>query len=282
MSGRWLYIAGSSNLWRYDLVSGNRFTSVPTNARLYGGARNIAADGSYVYQPDGLGSLYRIDPATGATTQITATLPYTAVQALVSVGDFLYAAYASNTSPYTATTITRISKNYGTTALIAGSGLVGHVDGLYGDASFTAITGLASDGKYLFAADGSSLRKILKAKIPVAPGGPSLPGETIGGSNPSEAAPCNACHGDPVQTDTGALVEPATDVTVYDHGGTLSMSRTYGSNAASTKNALDFGWAWPYGMAVSQPSASTALGPWRTPTPGGRLRGHVQDSLTAG
>ncbi|MFG1995645.1 putative Ig domain-containing protein [Actinoplanes sp. NPDC048988] len=258
VTGRWVYVSAGETIWRYDLLSGTRFTAVSTGIAPYGANGAIAADDTYIYAFDSNGYLYRVNPNTGGNTVITNSLVKDTFYAVVSAGDYLYASYNTQRSGWAAaTTIIRISKNDGSTAFIAGSDLVGHVDGLYGNASFEGINGLASDGKFLFAMDGPWLRKVTKAKIPVAAGGPSLPGETIGGVNMSEVAYCNSCWGDPVQTDTGALVEPATDLNVNDHGGTFAMSRSYSSEAAGAKSVLGYGWAWPFGMNVVQPAANT-------------------------
>ncbi|MET8147895.1 RHS repeat-associated core domain-containing protein [Actinoplanes sp. NPDC049668] len=171
--------------------------------------------------------------------------------AMVSVGDYLYAAQRDSTGS-TALSIVRINKLDGTKMLIAGFS-AGHADGAFYDAQFAGVTGIASDGKHLYAADsgaiGAWLRKIRKIKRPVDLGGPTLPWETAGGGNPAECN-CNASYADPIQTDTGALFEPATDLSVLDHGGELSMSRTYSSATANIKSVVGYGWAWPFGMNV--------------------------------
>ncbi|WP_199517381.1 RHS repeat-associated core domain-containing protein, partial [Nucisporomicrobium flavum] len=202
------------------------------------------------------GTLNRADTTTGTATQIATGLPSTSLTALLSVGDYLYATYAS--SGGTALTLTRIAKNGGAPALMAGSG-AGHVDGVYSEARFTGLTGIATNGSVVYVADGTWLRRIRGVKRPVDSGGPSLFGETNGGSNPSESEPCNACYGHPIQTDTGALFETVTDLSVEDRGSTLSMARTYGSTGAATASVVGYGWAWAYGMNVKELPQSTTV-----------------------
>jgi RHS repeat-associated protein len=256
MSNNAVYLAGlyDGNDYRYDPITGARTLWRGDDIQ---GA--FAVDDHYLWNVLGE-SLARIDLTTGQRVWVAQGLPNsTAPMSLYSVGDYLYSAPESG-SP-TAMSVIRINKTTGAWDSIAGSGARGHTDGAYDDASFTGITGYASDGTNLYVAEsdnGGYLRKLRKIKKPVDIGGPSLPGETAGGSNPSEAAPCNSCHGDPVQTDTGALAESVVDLSINDHGGTLAMSRTYSSTNAAAPSALGFGWAWPFGMTVTE-QAGTAI-----------------------
>ncbi|WIM95225.1 putative Ig domain-containing protein [Actinoplanes oblitus] len=250
-------VATNGTIYRYELTSTETGVYPYALQAEYYGASAIAADDTYLY---GLrywdNTLYRINLATSERTAV-ARLGSSDVRAMTLVGDYLYLAVRSGADQY-AISIDRINKVTGAGDGIVGGVISGLLDGPYYDARFSQITGIASDGSYLWVADGTALRKVKKIKKPVDPGGPTLPYETAGGSNPSNAYPCSStCYGDPVQTDTGALTEPATDLSVNDHGGAFSMTRTYSSTTAGTKSVLGYGWAWPYGMNLAQPSPST-------------------------
>lgn len=78
-----------------------------------------------------------------------------------------------------------------------------------------------------------------------------------GGASP-EAENCDTpCLGDPVNAASGALVEPATDVSVPGRGLPLTWTRTYVSSLASDGGGLGYGWQVPY-QAKLTVSGSTA------------------------
>ena len=238
VAGRYMWVqnatgANMARLDRYDMTTGQQ-----TAMGAWGG--RFTADQNYVWTIAGL-DLYRIDAATGQGSLVT-TLPFYIDGYVTSAGNYLYTSTAGR--------IVRISKTDGSTTAVYGAG------------PFQYLTGLIPAGNGLAVVDTGRGQIVFlkKTKLPTADGGPSLPLETAGGSNPSEGAPCNACHGDPIQTDTGALFENDTDLSVTDHGGTLSMSRTYSSAAAAKKSVVGYGWAWPYGMTVNQAAnSSTAV-----------------------
>ncbi|MFB9881802.1 DUF6531 domain-containing protein [Planobispora siamensis] len=247
---------GSSTIHRFDLTNGTAralTTSVPYSSLL-------AADDSHVWLTADK-TLYRVDASTGASTTIASLALPSVPSALLSVGDYLYAntTYTDTTDPDDPITyfhLYRISKTNGFAALVSSSPLIG------------AVNALASDGTLLYLAEGPAKRLLAmgKAKLPTEAGGPSLPGETVGGNNPaiggtdpSQTPACNACHGDPVQTDTGALLEPVTDLRLSDQARALEMARTYSSAAAGMRSVLGYGWAWPYGMTVTEPAPGQVL-----------------------
>ncbi|MBG0831872.1 hypothetical protein HS041_29615 [Planomonospora sp. ID67723] len=234
---------------RYDLVTGT-FRTLTYSAP---SGRVMAGDENYLWLVSN-STLYRIDRATGGSTTITTSLPSLPFTGALLAGDYLYGAAQYWESGISYYQVYRISKT-GAVTLVHTGRLLG------------LINGLATDGSRLYLTDSTKrLLSIRKTKLPTYEGGPSLPGETTGGNNPTigapdspEAAACNACHGDPIQTDTGALLEPVTDLRVSDQARALEMSRTYSSAAASTRSVLGYGWAWPYGMTVTEPVTGQVL-----------------------
>ncbi len=221
IAGQKLYAWGHAGyrdmLYTWDLTTGTILHWASPPGGIWG-AVAIAADNTSVWIVGGNGdSLYRLNPVTSETTRVgTPPLGWAPTRTLLSVGDYLYTTLGTQAFPDARTRLIRISKSDGSAELIAGQQTAGDADGLYADAQFSNITGIASDGTDIFVADSAdasgSVRQLKKAKLPVDNGGPSLWRETAGGYNPSLSAPCvAACHADPVQTDTGALFEPATD-----------------------------------------------------------------------
>ncbi|MCL2848468.1 MAG: DUF6531 domain-containing protein [Micrococcales bacterium] len=92
-------------------------------------------------------------------------------------------------------------------------------------------------------------------------GGPGLPGETAGGSNPSQAC-AQTCHGDPVNTATGEFFEHMVDLEVPGLGPGLVWARTYGSQVASDDTGLGFGWSSPYTMRLVGSGGAGLASPW--------------------
>ncbi|MBG0825834.1 RHS repeat-associated core domain-containing protein [Planomonospora sp. ID91781] len=248
-SSLYVYDSGWSQITQYDLVTGTYRT---LSGKFPGGG--LAGDDRYLWIVEN-GSLHRIDPVTGSSATSTTNL-HRVSSALLSVGDYLYTSVEYSQNSVSHYRLYRINKVDGTGTLVNT------------DPMSSWVRSLASDGTRLYLTnDSKQLLAIRKAKLPIHEGGPSLPGETVGGYNPSiggagapdEAACNNACHGDPVQTDTGALLEPVTDVSVSDQARSLAMSRTYSSAAAGTRSPVGYGWAWPYGMTVTEPVTGQAL-----------------------
>jgi hypothetical protein len=262
-AGHYLYAASynSSAIIRIDLAAGTAPTYIGMIPDSNNTSSAIAADNTNVWAVSPYTNvLSRIDPTTGTATTIT-NLPGSGTNVLLSVGGYLYASVAGGLG---FTTVYRIEKATGTWQLVAGSGTAGLGDGSYSDAMFAGITGIASDGTSLYVSDsaagvGTFLRVLGSMKSTTADGGPSGWRETAGGQNPSENGHCFGCAADPVQTDTGALLESAVDVQLTGGRGIeLGMSRTYSSAGASTGSTVGYGWASPYAMKLTP--AATALG----------------------
>jgi hypothetical protein len=160
IAGHSLYAVDGSSLYRYDLDTGilSRLGWAP------GGV--IAADANQLWAVDG-SVLSRVDPTNGRTTTDTTNLPTyagTPPSALLSAGDYLYAAPRGHAPGYGSTLI-RIDKATGVWKPVAGVDAAGHVDGVELDAWFGGIRGIASDGTRLYVADsgagyGSWLRAV--------------------------------------------------------------------------------------------------------------------------
>ncbi len=89
-----------------------------------------------------------------------------------------------------------------------------------------------------------------KAQVTAA-GGPVLPYETYGGSNPSENTVCQPCSGDPVDTVTGEYDQEVTDVSIPGRGPNLDLERTYASTDADTLGRFGYGWTDSYSMSIA-------------------------------
>ena len=92
--------------------------------------------------------------------------------------------------------------------------------------------------------------------------GPTRPGETAGGANPSEDC-SQRCHGDPINSATGEFFETATDLALAGVGPSLALTRTYGSSFAATDGPFGYGWANGYAMRL-EPNGGADLvsSPW--------------------
>ena len=91
--------------------------------------------------------------------------------------------------------------------------------------------------------------------IAAAPGigGGLSPQESLGQSNPAEAA-CSCStgwQGDPVNTDSGDYSETSTDAAIPGNGPSLDATRTYNSLGASEEGAFGYGWSWSYGAHLT-------------------------------
>ena len=80
--------------------------------------------------------------------------------------------------------------------------------------------------------------------------GPTLPLETTGGFNVSEAGECKPCDGDPVNPSTGEYSAISSDIDVPGKGEELELARTYGSETASTLGPFGYGWTDSYEMSI--------------------------------
>ena len=93
-------------------------------------------------------------------------------------------------------------------------------------------------------------------------GGPTLAGETAGGSNPSEDC-SHRCHGDPVNSTTGEFWETSTDIAIPGLGTGLAWSRSFGTTRAAVDGPMGFGWSHGYGMSLqAQGGTVLASAPW--------------------
>ncbi len=121
----------------------------------------------------------------------------------------------------------------------------GYADGAGPAAEFDSINGITTDGVDLYVTDGGNhIRKVIPTLVQ---GG--WPGEQIGGYNLAQL-PVGCSCADPVDPMTGALTEPAADVSVPGRGPALSWSRTYDSSQAAALGPLGYGWAGSYNDAV--------------------------------
>jgi RHS repeat-associated protein len=62
---------------------------------------------------------------------------------------------------------------------------------------------------------------------------------------------CAACHGDPINTETGGLAESFTDLSIPGPGPALSFGRSYNSVMASVEGPFGYGWTDSYNMSLS-------------------------------
>jgi len=121
--------------------------------------------------------------------------------------------------------------------------------------TFTGNSEMTSDGSTLYTAGFSSkddeVMAVTQAPPPPAflltfPGGPTLPGELVGGTNLAQNTNCSICTGEPVDTATGALVEQVSDVTMAGRGQPPTFIRTYDSSASGVAGSLGYGWTDNY------------------------------------
>jgi RHS repeat-associated protein len=241
---------GLRRVYRHDLTTGT-ITALGAASEY----ESLTADNNHVWAIAGR-TLYRIDPATGTRTTVTTTLSTQIRAGIASVGDYLYVSALlvpvdEFLPPYVS--LMWIRKSDGANAY------------LDLPVPFQKITAIAANGSGLAvletddAGTEAAIYLIKRAKSATWSGGPTLWRETAGGSNPSEGDPCNSCQGDPVQTDTGALLEPVTDVTIPTTGLPLTMSRTYSSATADTRTPVGYGWSWPHGMRITEPADQPGL-----------------------
>jgi RHS repeat-associated protein len=87
-----------------------------------------------------------------------------------------------------------------------------------------------------------------------ATGGNLLLAEELA-TNPSENF-CAACHGDPINTETGGLTESFTDLSIPGPGPALSFGRSYNSALAAFEGPLGYGWTDSYNMSLTFGSGS--------------------------
>jgi hypothetical protein len=81
------------------------------------------------------------------------------------------------------------------------------------------------------------------------PGGPALPGETAGGSNPALACSA-ACDGDPINTQTGEFWKSVADLTIAGPGAQLGVERTFSTTLREQDGPFGFGWSSSWGMRL--------------------------------
>lgn len=68
--------------------------------------------------------------------------------------------------------------------------------------------------------------------------------------NPAGNGDCRPCHGDPIDTATGQLIESATDLSVPGRGVDLAISRTWRGADAGHWHNFGYGWTDAYAMSV--------------------------------
>lgn len=188
-AGGFLYVSAGSNtsgpiISRVDPATGSAtaFATLPANpGSTYNFAGPVTSDASalYVLEESTGGaptthSIQRVDLATAAVTTLAAGATVGGAPclcpnegALVGIGNYLYGSSGSNNS-----VLRRWSKTDGSMNAVAGadiySGATEYQDGVGPEAWFRdAITGLASDGSTLIAADSGNLR--VRRITPAAP-----------------------------------------------------------------------------------------------------------------
>ena len=138
-----------------------------------------------------------------------------------------------------------------TATLVAGNPYIStSVDGTGSQASFAGITGLTVSGSSLLVSSGNQLRQITTAPPGTVA---TTPHATEGAGNPSHKS-CQACSGDPVNTESGNFYLNPTDLSVAGLGAPLTFARTYNSNNAvlTPQTGLGYGWSstWSDSLAV--------------------------------
>ena len=97
---------------------------------------------------------------------------------------------------------------------------------------------------------GSGLGLQVSSKTTWVRQGPVLPGESRGGSNPSEPG-CQCSHADPVNTATGEFYLPATDIGLAGVGPGLAVGRNYSTNTAGVDSPFGYGWSGTFSSALN-------------------------------
>ena len=137
ITGRYIYTnTNQGELWRYDIQSGLTKKIFGTYDKIAVGT--IAADDQYVWNFSNDNTLRRYDPNTTITAGYkTFAVPYGAMDAAISVGNYIYVRSYNNT-------VMRVNKTDGSTQIIAGDSA--HGNDSRKDDLLTGITGIATDG----------------------------------------------------------------------------------------------------------------------------------------
>lgn len=239
--------------------------SAPGGGGLYGlyGLDHLTADGQYIYAVGrydcqnyggGCTAIYRINPSTW-TYDVLANGSHAVgdVQlssTLTSSGSYLYGQWTrSNADGTVDTGLGRWAKSDGTFWAVTSA----HRTGGPTNVSYA---GMDTHGHGLVLTDGLTQRvvRVVNEPSPLTGGGPLLPGES---GSYSELNDCQVCHGDPVNTATGALVESTTDLALPGRGIPAAFGRTYVSTNASQGGPLGYGWTNSYGAHLAVDASSS-------------------------
>ena len=194
-------------------------------------------------------STVKVDVRTGAVSTLIANDNAQQAHAngqLVSAGSYLYGSYVGDVQAdgSAAHGVARWAKATGVLEPVAA----------------VAVAGLDVSGGALFAVDDAQ-RKVLRltrTPTPTEPGGPFLPGETTGGSNPAEIT-CQCQHVDPVNTATGSLFENVTDLSLPGRGLGASFGRGYDSQRAAIAGPVGYGWTATDAMTLTADATTPGL-----------------------
>jgi RHS repeat-associated protein len=182
---------------------------------------------------------------------------------LTSVGDSLYVITDVNDQTVSPSQdliqLWQINKASPSSATLITGGTHVDTDGV--DGTFADVEQITSDGVNLYTVGrGTSdhLRIIRQGPEPTASGGLDGSDEVTGGGNPSIPASASSCVcvGDPVQLNTGALVEAETDISIPGRGPAVAFTRTYDSTKASVAGRFGYGWTDSYDMTLTQNAPS--------------------------
>jgi RHS repeat-associated protein len=249
-----LYVAFDNPYGNVSLLQINPITGASTSVysdavasnQLYG----VAADATTVYfieygNPVCCTTQWWLEsyvPATKAHTNIAAIPALAPGSNLEAVGSTLYTAASNGQALIT------LDKATGAASTLAGGGSApAGQDGVGGQAGFSAITDVTSDGTRLYVTDAGSdnlLREVSGIQPILAGGGYTLPFNQQAGYDPAGLNQCTTCHGDPIDTATGALVENFTDLAVPGRGLALRWTRSYDSLAAHAGQTSPLGPGW--------------------------------------
>ncbi len=241
--GRWLYVlktapgggccsTASTSLVKVDPVTGAATTVVST--AMYMRSYGLASDGQWLWTARGYPDydLVRIDPASGALTTV-ATGATTG--GLASAGDYLYGSFGTG--------IRRYTKATGAYVDVAGTSGAGLADGMGASASFSNLTGVASDGQWLWVADSGNRRLRVVA-----------PSAVLMAGSDSFGIDGYAGIDDDVNPALGNYVRSDTEAHVASVGPELAVERTYNS-LDSRVGPFGTGWSFKLGMRTERMAA---------------------------
>jgi RHS repeat-associated protein len=227
-----LYTTGGQGLNRVDPSNG----TVQLFHWFNSDAGAIASDDQYLYVARDKSNDRMIERIAldGTVTKIADNDDIT-VSALASAGNFLYVGYRYGIRVY--------FKGLGGWINILGVPEVsGFQDGTGPNARMGVATGIASDGKHLWIADGYRFRKAAQGY---------LWEETLGACGVDDISnnPCRL-ESDPVNTATGNFYSTATDARLPGIGVPFEFTRTYNS-LDTTAGPLGTGWTHTYNTSLA-------------------------------